>query len=685
MAPSTWGPRLTQEEFDKVAKPSLCGQLYCVTDAEGQYGSANLLRPKKSDPVKRTEQYLKREEGETTYEMRLVDKGKNCDMWNEAAKEHAQQGRCNNLELTYDVDMKVGLCWKQAIKCNNCSYRGRLHKLYTEVPSVTRGAKAAAPNLGWQVGLQETPMGNTKSRLLLAAANIPPPSRSGMNKRAKKVSNLTSAAIEQDLCRERLRLKETNIKRGLTEDAPINISIDGRYNSTVIAGRGKAGQNASQSIAVAVEHQTGQKKIVAAYMENKLCWTGSCLRNKGFSVQCPGGHEGCTATISAAEPLSELKMGEKLGDMFADEQVLVKYVTTDGDARTAEGVQAAMRKLLPDFDVIRKADPVHIGQSQIRETISSKFSDEMFSGRTREEKKEQQKTLALDIKNRSHAIFSQLYKETGGNMAKIARRMPGVLATTIDCYSGDCSHCRRTSVVCEGGRRKNWWNKSCYLNTGVLRRNMLNPSEGDRQLLRELMHIKLGEAALVLLDQNTNTCKNEAINRSLSASMPKNVNFSATGRGRMLATVDRINKGVGESLHYKLEVVGAPVAKGGAVAQSIRQLQREVDYKKEYAKRAQVKKRQVRIKFKQREEHHRAKTARKARDNRGEYIKAQLDPKLDQKVVLAQRRLQAEQRRRLRQVKQESRRARAGQSSSSTTEHSYAYNFRTRTDHTYFQ
>lgn len=439
--------------------------------------------------------------------------------------------------------------WKQALQCSNCAYKGSLHKLYEEVSSAgRRGAKAAAPNVGWQVGLQETPMGNSKSRVLLAAANVPPPSRKSMNQAAAKVSALTSAAIERDLCEERQKLKETNRLRGLAEDAPINVSIDGRYNSSVISSRHKAGQNASQAISIAVEHQTAEKKVVAAYMENKLCWTGSWLRNRGFAVHCPGGHEGCTATLPAADPLSELRMGEKLGDMFADEQVLVKYVTTDGDARTAEGVQSAMKKLFPDWEVIRKADPVHIGQSQIRETVSSTFSDQMFNGRTREERKEQQKVLALDLKSRSHAIFSRLFQETGGNVAIMSRRMPGVIATTMDCYSGDCSHCRWSSVVCRGGVRNSWWQKSFYLNTGVLRRGMLMPTEEDRRLLNELLRLRLGEAALLLMDQNTNTCKNEAINRSISASMPKNVNWSRTGRGRMLATCDRINKGTGESL-----------------------------------------------------------------------------------------------------------------------------------------
>ena len=72
-------------------------------------------------------------------------------------------------------------------------------------------------------------------------------------------------------------------------------------------------------------------------------------------------------------------------------------------------------------------------------------------------------------------------------------------------------------------------------------------SASDRALMRELLCIRLREAALILLDKNTNTCKNEAVNRTLTASLPKNVNFSRTSKGRMLATCHRVNEGIGNS------------------------------------------------------------------------------------------------------------------------------------------
>ena len=54
--------------------------------------------------------------------------------------------------------------------------------------------------------------------------------------------------------------ERTNRARGVPEDAGINISLDGQYNSMVIVSRRKAGQNASHTVGIAIEQQTAKKK-----------------------------------------------------------------------------------------------------------------------------------------------------------------------------------------------------------------------------------------------------------------------------------------------------------------------------------------------------------------------------------------------------------------------------------------
>ena len=201
--------------------------------------------------------------------------------------------------------------------------------------------------------------------------------------------------------------------------------------------------------------------------------------------------DGCTATLSRTGPLSEHRSGEKLEEKSVEDKVNVRFVITDGDARSVEGVVLAVQKLFPDHQVERKADPIHLSQSLIRQTMSSTFTRRMFPEKMKEVRKEQQQALALDPADRSHAIFRVMWQDYAGNIQQIARRMPGVISATTDCYAGDCSHCRKCGIVCSGGVRKTRWHKSFRLTTGVLHPRTLCMPASDRALMRELLCIRL--------------------------------------------------------------------------------------------------------------------------------------------------------------------------------------------------
>ena len=54
----------------------------------------------------------------------------------------------------------------------------------------------------------------------------------------------------------------------------------------------------------------------------------------------------------------------------------------------------------------------------------------------------------------------------------------------------------------------------------------LNMTSADRITLRRILQLRLGGNALALTKLCLNTNRNEGLNRGLSASLPKNVNFS---------------------------------------------------------------------------------------------------------------------------------------------------------------
>ena len=79
--------------------------------------------------------------------------------------------------------------------------------------------------------------------------------------------------------------------------------------------------------------------ILSAFVFKTSCAvSGASLRRRGIDVTCPG-HDNCTATQPATEPLSEYTAGLEIGRQFALQNIGLRYVVTDGDAqcRKCEG------------------------------------------------------------------------------------------------------------------------------------------------------------------------------------------------------------------------------------------------------------------------------------------------------------------------------------------------------------
>ncbi|KAL5008429.1 hypothetical protein ScPMuIL_014010 [Solemya velum] len=89
-------------------------------------------------------------------------------------------------------------------------------------------------------------------------------------------------------------------------------------------------------------------------------------------------------------------MGKDIGKDLATQNMLVRYITTDGDARSADGMSEAMKILDSMLKVQRLADPTHLGQGQFNRCLRANFSPTMFSGSTRGSKKEAQKIPSQD-------------------------------------------------------------------------------------------------------------------------------------------------------------------------------------------------------------------------------------------------------------------------------------------------
>ena len=481
------------------------------------------------------------------------------------------------------------------------------------------------PNLGLAVGLQDSPIGNTKARYLLASTHIPPPTKHAMQHLSNKVSDIITKLNTGDMKNRREQLKKLNLDIAGREYQ--SISMDARYNSAVYGSRHKCGQNASQAIMSVISQDGKEKEILDLFITNKLCWYGAWLRSRGYKCRCPG-HIGCTANIERTATVSEHKMGLEIGRRFGLEGTLIKYACTDGDARSCEGLQEGLQESNPAWTVLRQSDTTHLGMSQMKKIVKSKFSRSFFSShlRTKSERDDLQRNLGEDIRTKCEITLRNLHREYHGSVVKMSVRLPKLVATMLECYSGDHMDCKLRDygvlTGCKGGKSKNWMNSSHYFTTLPYKVVGFEMTASDAQLLREVIRMKLGRESIKLVAHNLNTNKNEAIHRGYSASVPKNVKYSRNVYGRVHSAADRLNNLVGNSLHKKLQAVGAPIPKGGRVAKSVKQMQKEVIYHKNYQTQKKVVGKKNHQKKVQRFEYNQTKAQKKAKDV---YKSGQLD------------------------------------------------------------
>ena len=121
-------------------------------------------------------------------------------------------------------------------KCNRCSYVSKRFKLYEEVEKVSKsspGWKAAKTNLSMQIGIMQTPVGNSAVRKLFLSANIPPTSSKGLLKSSKHVCKSIEKQNKSNMQQRRKNLLLANKYRNETNPSAIDVDGDGIYNNPI--------------------------------------------------------------------------------------------------------------------------------------------------------------------------------------------------------------------------------------------------------------------------------------------------------------------------------------------------------------------------------------------------------------------------------------------------------------------
>ena len=131
-------------------------------------------------------------------------------------------------------------------------------------------------------------------------------------------------------------------------------------------------------------------------------------------------------------------------------------------------------------------------------------------------------------------------------MTKIIRKLSYTSDSIVACVTGQCGQlCKKHSLVFSGGRKAVW--KAKFLPPGT----KLHPNNEDLHKLRECIHLRLGPKALMKTRLNTNTQKNESVNRTLTKTNPKFGTWRRTLPGRIHGGVHMRNCGVSSSIQSR--------------------------------------------------------------------------------------------------------------------------------------
>lgn len=545
---------------------------------------------------------------------RLVHTGKLWEMFNEVARDHRTQSPCceGNLDFDYAAEEKRGLCWRERVVCDSCSFTSQKYNLYNEIQTGRPGRKPATANVGLNVALTQLPIGPTSVRKMCLSSNIPAPSRRGMQTCSTKVCKAIEKVNIGDMKTRREGLKTINRLRGRPANE-IAIQSDGVFNNPLYSGVGKTPfQPATQCSYSVVENITPKKQVIAIQNVNKLCSKHGFHSVDDDTCSILSGE--CSSTIPVEKNIGDEKEWAK--SCFLDlkhDHLEVKYVTTDPDTgayKAAEELRSAhITTTIPEHQM----DTRHLAQNH-RKTIKNKATVlAMMPGLTKSYRQTLQNRFSVDLSMRCQAEFESAHQYVNGDFEKLKAKIQTAYDAIIMCYGGDHTLCETHSNVCKGKTDNNWLIKSEFL-PGTFRINVSN--ESHKKTLMECIDYRLAPNMLEKTKTNTNTQKVESVNRVIRRSLPRNVTYSRNFSGRAHSAIFASNNGPGESIIQLCSKVGCPIPSNSRVSAALLTEQKISEMQKKRAgsmKRKQKRQQRRKKLYKLYEKHHEEKNYKKGK------------------------------------------------------------------------
>ena len=467
-------------------------------------------------------------------------------MWNDAFAEHSRNSlNCSSGFLNWDIDreVKIGLCWREALSCSKCQFKSKIYKLYEELQCTTRGRRPEDYR-GLHIGLSQSSIGPASLAKILCSINTPLPSISGMQKARNLVMNTITDKNKKDMQMRCQGLQDLNTLRG-KNPAAINIQSDGCYNNALYSGVGRTPfQPSTQAIYLFAENETDRNQIINLQTISKLC----SKRRSGFNIECH--HVGkCFANIAMATSIGNEAQWAKQGLLdLSGAGLEAEFITTDPDSSAYRAAMTLYDQEIASIEQSHLLNTRHITQNHRKFIKNMTELTAHMPGRTKIERQKTQNKFAIDLAARCQAEFNQAFRK----FRKIVPKLKSVLSYTCDsvveCYHGNHAICNTYSFVCIAKTNTTWLQRSDYLYADFT----VKPGGDSLVMLRKCVEYRLGQGMLEKTRLNTNTQKCEATNRSFQRSLPKYLTFSRifSGRSHSLGeSVFKLCKAAGSTIH----------------------------------------------------------------------------------------------------------------------------------------
>lgn len=563
--------RLTKEDFLSIVKQGVDGFTLEICDENNQAVNWRLLRPKSSGDDKLVG-CTTSDDSPVNDEYRLYHKQLNENFWNNAISEHFP---CiGRLQHDNSREKQVGIAWEESLHCTKCGYKSALTKLYKSVRTGSRGRPPAEPNLGLQIGLSQTPAGNSDARVLLSSAKIRPPSNKSLQQSANRISDTFVKVNENNMEHIRTEVKRHNEMRGNGDS--IACETDCTYNIGLDRGGSRTPmQPATQVICTISENVTSAKKVVGLYLGNKHCAIAQSMKAKGLPVTCPNHAGKCTRNIEEEAVIGDEHRNVELAyrGMQKTSVTSISKITTDGDSRASEAINKVNKDLgVENSESLR--DTRHLSEGQQRYLKKQNFSRKLLTGRTKVDRDKQLKLFSADLKRRCYAEFNLAHKHLGKDTSKLKEFLKKTSDAVLSCYSGECGEpCSKYSFACTP-------NHSPWQHSYLMGAPALQVSGKDKTLLKQAIGLRLGPDAVEKTKYNTNTQKSEANNRSIRRVLPKNVLRKRNASGRLHGAIHRLNNGIDVSALTMMKAAGMVVNRQSSIVNALQKDENRRQYHK---------------------------------------------------------------------------------------------------------